>query len=122
MWKALDLDDGIWIELGSFPTVSDAEQNIEKLKQSDSSVFLFWDGPISSDINEQNKLSDEISKANHGRILMTTIGLKPGEKEVGISSCSGDCFCVIANGSRNCQTRYCNSSGWCWWVSCGSSC
>lgn len=122
MWKILDLDDGIWVDLGSFSTIAEAEQNISRFKRGEDSVYAFWDGPISSDKAEQDIKAEEIINVNRGRILRTTIGLKPGDKEVGVSACSGNCFCVIANGSRDCETKYCNSNGWCWWVSCGSSC
>lgn len=122
MWKILDLADGVWVDLGSFATIEDAEQNVSKFKGGDDSVYAFWDGPISSDKSEQEKKAEEVSRVNRGRILRTTIGLKPGDKEAGISTCPGNCFCVIANGARDCETRYCNSAGWCWWVSCGSRC
>lgn len=122
MWKILSLDAGVWVDLGSFATIDEAKQNISRLKDGVDSVYAFWDGPISSDKSEQDKKAEEVSIANRGRILRTTIGLTPGDKDVGISTCSGDCFCVIVNNTRDCETKYCNSNGWCWWVSCGSRC
>lgn len=122
MWKIMDLDDGLWNDLGSYSSIAEAENSVSRLKSGDDNVYAFWDGPISSDLAEQEKIAIEIDSANRGRVLRTTIGLKPGGKEVGISTCSGNCFCVIANGGRRCETYYCNSANWCWWVPCGSSC
>lgn len=124
MWQAVehDPDAGTWTERAR-------NQELATLRQEKSSpsaaknIFYFWDAPIPADQAEQEQIVKKVMAANDGRILRVGIGVQVEVTKVdGLSSCSGSCFCVIADGKRRCETQYCNSNGYCWWVDCGMGC
>lgn len=116
MFKKVKLENGKWIEVSNI-------ESLENLRVNDENTYVFYTGELSEDISEQNKLIEDVFKANGNKINRVTIGLNMCEKdEVSPSSCPGRCFCVVEGGSRRCETYYCNSNGYCWWVPCGMGC
>ena len=120
MWILITLENGLWVDKKSFNTIEECESS---QKSATGISYIFYDGEFPADIQEQNLLLEKINDVNDNPISMVTVGLdlSTSKKDVHASTCSGDCYCVIANGSRRCETKYCSGS-WCWWVPCGSSC
>jgi hypothetical protein len=111
MWKTVKLaDDHSWHE--SLKNITPADDN---------STFLLWDGDLPDTEKDAVDLVDQVILANDGRVSRLVYGeMAPSSTES--LACSGNCFCVIAHGSRRCETQYCNAVGLCWWVSCNTSC
>lgn len=124
MWKSLKLDSttGEWNELGAESSLAACKANFSG--QPSDNVFHFWDGEFPSDEAASLKLFEEVKEANNGRVTMLTVGavIQTVSKVESLTSCSGNCFCVIAHGRRRCETYYCSPSGFCWWVDCGMGC
>lgn len=125
MWKIVKLETtGQWTVLGKENDVETSKKKASELAKDLSDIFFFYDAPIPSDKESQNKIAKEVFDANDGKILRMTIGAKvsdaPNKDE--ITSC-GRCFCVVyTNGVRQCEGSYCNENGYCWWVVCSSGC
>ena len=124
MWQVVKLESGEWQELGKYETLEESKSVQKTSSEDQNSVFYFWAGEVPNDKDESIKLFNQVSEANDGRINRVTIGLSLGSvsKDSSLSMCPGRCFCVIAGGSRRCETYWCSVSGWCWWVSCGMGC
>lgn len=121
MYKVMDLNlsSGQWVDRGAVATLAEGKQ---KLAASNS--FVFWDGPLPASLTDQQRLFSEIFAANDGRVERVTVGLElpaAQKSNPSLSSCPGNCFCVVTSGSRRCETYYC-SGGLCWWVPCGMGC
>lgn len=121
MWKAVALNfaSGAWEELSSAPKLESLA-----IAHESENIFRLWVGEFPKTEEAQIRLFNEVNAANDGRVVSLSLGMdfSRAEKRVDMSSCSGDCFCVIAHGKRECQAKYCNSAGWCWWVKCPGKC
>lgn len=122
MWCTVQLksDYSGWEELGTgatLPQSKAAAGNVEG-----DNVYHFWDGEIAHDEAGSLAILDEVNRANGGRVSMMTIGADISTARATPKSCPGRCFCVIAHGTRRCETQYCNDRGICWWVPCGVKC
>lgn len=121
MWQTVKLDaaSGVWKELGRSVNLAECKSFAT---DAPANTYHFWASPPPSDHAEQERIIEQVLAANDGRILRVGIGVTVSvTKAEALSGCPGNCFCVVANGSRRCETQYCNEN-WCWWVSCGMSC
>lgn len=82
--------------------------------------FVLWMGDMPTDERESIEIFNEVNALNGNRITRLTIGAAIS-KIRDASACPGECFCVVADGMRRCETQYCNDKI-CWWVPCGMGC
>ncbi|MBA4050201.1 MAG: hypothetical protein C0508_01570 [Cyanobacteria bacterium PR.023] len=121
MWDIAKLKNGEWEKLGNQETLDAAQ----KAFTVSDDTFYFYAGELPDDKEAQNKIVDECMKANNGKISMAMIGVQISIKKLGDIKpmfCQGNCYCVVANGTRRCETYYCSANGFCWWVPCGMAC
>lgn len=99
-----------------------SDDGVSKQVIDEPDCFIFPNFPPPSSKDEQDILIKQVFELNKGRVYKVIIGASLSvERESSISSCSGECFCVITSEYRRCEAKYC-SDNWCWWVPCGSSC
>ncbi len=125
MWQIVERESsGQWNELGSYDSLRDCKSNAASFAKHEDDIFYFWKGAFPKDEKESIGLFQEVAEANKGRVSRLTIGLdlSTSKKVDALTGCSGQCFCVIANGSRVCEAHYCNTNGYCWCVLCNSGC
>ena len=124
MWHAVEMigDGEGWNLIAESDDLNAAKANLPKSIAPGKAYFFFM-GEIPSDPAASQKIFDDVQAQNNGRISMLTVGARIDLAEkTAASYCSGNCFCVVAHGMRRCETQYCNASGYCWWVPCGSNC
>jgi hypothetical protein len=125
MWKIFEhnCDVGTWKAGEQHQNAENAKVALNNARSSNKDTFVFWDGEIPVDRAAQDQILQRSFELNGESLLRIMLGVEISRKAGTMQTlCSGDCFCVVANGSRGCETQYCNSAGWCWWVSCGTSC
>lgn len=124
MWTIFkhSCETGEWTKGKSFGANDVPSLVDSKLERNESDQFIFWDGDLPTDAAHQQEIFEQAFAINEGKLLRVVLGGETQRVETALSSCSGNCFCVIARGMRRCETQYCNSNGYCWWVPCGSSC
>lgn len=112
-----------WHELESYDSLKDAVLYLNR-QMNDENVFIFWHGKLPKGTTEQTDLFQKVIKENKNKVHRVTIGTKINgiEKIDSISNCPGNCYCVVDEDSRKCETYYCDSNGLCWWVSCNLKC
>ncbi|RYZ05697.1 MAG: hypothetical protein EOO24_12190 [Comamonadaceae bacterium] len=126
MWKVFIQDpaSGSITEHSARADVAGSRAAVAGLGAQAAHAVILWDGAIPAAQADQDKLLQEVFAANGDKVSRVTIGLTMAEasKDTALSSCPGRCFCVIAHGSRRCETYYCSASGLCYWIGCGMGC
>lgn len=125
MWTIVEHDckGGGWKKGATYESFHPVGPALNEALKSNADTFVFWDGPVPSEPDAQNEIFQKAFELNGERLLRVILDADVKRTEnTTLASCSGDCFCVVANGKRRCEGKYCNAAGLCWWVDCGSSC
>jgi hypothetical protein len=124
MWVGVRLNaiTGQWMIIAEHTLLAECRARSESSSIDDSPTY-FFSNELSHARVDADRIIDEVVAANRGRIIRVTVGLNLAmlKRDDTLSGCPGNCFCVIQDGHRRCETYYCNGAI-CWWVPCGVGC
>jgi hypothetical protein len=115
-------------ESGMFTLVHQSENFAEYADRKSAlpteKSVIFFDFAKSTGLTEQEetRIILDLMEKSDGEITRVTKGVTVSKNEDAICCGSGSCFCVVANGTRYCETYYCYPNGYCWAVRCNIPC
>lgn len=115
-------------QTGMFSLVTQSEQLADCVQQKPAAAagkfVILYDFSTSRGFTEQEetKIILELIGLSDGEITRVTKGVTVSKKADAVCCGPGNCYCVVAGGSRYCETYYCNASGYCWVVRCNIPC
>lgn len=120
MWDIVRLKEGRWEKIASHDSLEAAQNAVSASEE----IFFFYAGELPAEEAAQNAIIEKCVIANEGRVRRVMIGVQIAIKRIADrpEACQGNCYCVVENGTRDCQTYYCNANGVCVWVTCGVAC
>lgn len=122
-----DEKHGKFEEASSHPDILSATDALGRKHTESSPHFVTWTNPQKLSGEQEDKMLREALAANQGRVLRVSKNVaitvaKLDETKV-CCGAGSSCFCVqYSNGTRQCETNYCNGSGYCWTVPCNVPC
>jgi hypothetical protein len=124
MYQLFQLDG----ESGNFALVHQSENYVEcterKSVSSNSKFVILYDFAQRKNLTEAEELKIilELIEKSDGEITRVTKGVSVSKNADAVCCGPGNCFCVVANGRKQCEAQYCNPNGFCWWVKCNIPC
>ena len=129
MYTVLSFDsvNGTFSEVSNHAELRQAEPELKKRHSAAAPHILTWSNQSGVSGAEEDDVLKSVLDANEGRVLRVMKNAIVQVQHLNESRvCCGagsNCFCVsYANGTRQCETQYCNASGLCWWVVCSVPC
>ena len=129
MFKIMQIDShsGEFIETMTSNSLNECIENKASMNEANLKHIIIYERSDNISEDEEDEILLKISELNGENLLRITKNARITiEKTQSASSCCGGsttkCFCVVAHGSKRCETTWCNASGQCYTVPCSMPC
>lgn len=118
MWRIIQRLD----TCSNWKTLAESEDLDSLNFKKEKKLFILWSSDLHETIEQQNTIIRKTIELNDGEVLRASIGVDVTINRTGrVMTCSGDCYCVVTETSRECETKFC-AGDYCWWIRCGEAC